>query len=281
VGVALGLVVALSFGSADFLGGRASQRASTISVLLLGQIVAVVGALAVALVVGAKVGSSDLVLGATAGLANMVGLGFLYRGLAQARIGVVAPLTAVMGAVVPVCWALVRGEQPPSVVLVGAGCAILAGALIARERSEADAERPVAAGVGYAIAAGTALGSSLVLFSETSHGSGFWPVAASRISGLIAVAIVFAVLAHRRPMPLPAGVGRRLAVGAGALDVTATIVLLAAVRHGLLVVVAPVAALAPAFTVMWAGIVLHEPVSRIQLVGLGLALVGLVLIASG
>jgi drug/metabolite transporter (DMT)-like permease len=70
-------------------------------------------------------------------------------------------------------------------------------------------------------------------------------------------------------------------VGAGALDVTATTVLLAAVRHGLLVVVAPVAALAPAFTVMWAWIVLREPVGRMQLVGLGLALIGLVLVSLG
>ncbi len=281
MGVALGLIVALSFGSADFLGGRASQQASTIAVLLVGQIVAVGGALAVALLVGARVGRSDLALGAAAGLANMIGLGFLYRGLAQARIGVVAPITAVMGAIVPVGWALIRGERPPSVVLIGAGCAIVAGAFIARERTEADAERPVASGVGYAIAAGTALGSSLVFFAETSHVSGFWPVAASRLSGLVAVALVFGALALRRPMPLPRGFGRRLAVGAGALDVTATTVLLAAVRHGLLVVVAPVAALAPAFTVMWAWIVLREPVSRMQLGGLCLALVGLVLVSVG
>ena len=62
---------------------------------------------------------------------------------------------------------------------------------------------------------------------------------------------------------------------------TATTLLLAAVRHGLLVVVAPIAALAPAFTVMWAWIILREPVSRVQLVGLGLALVGLVLVTAG
>jgi drug/metabolite transporter (DMT)-like permease len=281
VGAALGLIVALSFGSADFLGGRASQRASTISVLFVGQLVAVVGALVVALLVGAKVQSSDLALGAAAGIVNVIGLGFLYRGLARARIGVVAPITAVMGAVVPVGWALVRGERPPAVVLVGAACAIVAGALIARERTESDADRPVAAGVGYALAAGTALGSSLVLYAETSHASGFWPVAAARVSGLVAVALGIGVLALREPMPLPRGAGRRLAVSAGVLDVTASIVLLAAVRHGLLVVVAPVAALAPAFTVMWAWVVLRERVSRTQLAGLGLALVGLVLVSAG
>jgi drug/metabolite transporter (DMT)-like permease len=303
VSVALGLIVALSFGSADFLGGRASRHAPTISVLLVSQIVAVVGALIVAAAVGATVHPSDVGLGAAAGVANVVGLGFLYQGLARARIGVVAPITAVTGSLVPVGWALARGERPSHVVLVGVGCAVLAGALIARERSAADADRPVASGVGYALAAGTALGSSLVLYNETSHGSGFWPIVAARLSGLVVVLLCIAALAvwaRRRtpanvtvapgapgergrlgPTVLPPGRAGRLAMGAGALDVTATSVLLVAIRHGLLVVVAPVAALAPAFTVVWAWVVLREPVSRLQLAGLALALVGLALIATG
>ena len=61
----------------------------------------------------------------------------------------------------------------------------------------------------------------------------------------------------------------------------ATTLLLVALRHGLTVVVAPVASLAPGFTVMEAWWVLHERASRLQVVGLVTALVGLVLIASG
>ena len=137
---------------------------------------------------------SDVGLGVAAGVANVVGLGFLYQGLARARIGVVAPITAVTGSLVPVGWALARGERPSSIVLVGVGCAVLAGALIARERSATDADRPVASGVGYALAAGDALGSSLVLYNETSHGSGFWPLVAARLSGLVVVVLGVAVL---------------------------------------------------------------------------------------
>jgi len=48
-----------------------------------------------------------------------------------------------------------------------------------------------------------------------------------------------------------------------------------------MVVVAPAAALAPAFTVMWAWVVLREHVTRHQVIGLGIALAGLVLIAVG
>ena len=68
---------------------------------------------------------------------------------------------------------------------------------------------------------------------------------------------------------------------AGVLDITATTLLLIAVRGGLTATVAPVAALAPAFTVGHARWYLHEKSSRLQLVGLGVALVGLALIATG
>ena len=67
----------------------------------------------------------------------------------------------------------------------------------------------------------------------------------------------------------------------GALDVTATALLLVAVRRGLLVAVAPLAALAPAFTVVFAFLFLHEKIARVQLIGLLLGAAGLVLIASG
>jgi drug/metabolite transporter (DMT)-like permease len=70
-------------------------------------------------------------------------------------------------------------------------------------------------------------------------------------------------------------------VVAGLFDVTATALLVVGVRNDLAVVVAPLAALAPGFTVVLAWLVLDEPISRPQTFGLGLALVGLVLIAAG
>ncbi len=279
--VVLGLFVAASFGSGDFLGGRASSRASTVAVLLVAQTVAAIGGFVVAVVVSARVGGADVAYGAAAGVANAAGLGLLYRGLAHARVGVVAPLTAVVGALVPVGWALARGERPSTLVLVGAACAIAAGGLIARETDDTSASTARSRGVPIALAAGACLGTSLVFFAETSSGSGFWPVFTARMSGLVIVAIAVLFLRARSSLTAPDRNATRLACAAGTLDLTATTILLAAVRRGLLVVVAPVASLAPAFTVMWASVVLHERVSREQYIGLGLALVGLVLVATG
>jgi drug/metabolite transporter (DMT)-like permease len=279
--VLFGVLLAMSFGSADFLGGRASRTAPTLTVLLVGQVVAVTGALVVALLVGADVEGRDLAYGAAAGACNVVGLGLLYQGLATGRMGVVAPVTAVVAAVVPIMWGLAHDERPSAVTWVGVALAVGAGALVAREPHADDAGGRLSGAVILAVAAGLAFGLSLVLYTETRDASGFWPVLTARAAAIVLVAIGVAVMATRGGIRWPTGHARKLALAAGALDVTATVLLLLAVREGLIVVVAPVAALAPAFTVMWAWVVLREHVTRHQIVGLGIALTGLVLIASG
>jgi drug/metabolite transporter (DMT)-like permease len=283
VSALLGLLVAFAFGSGDFFGGRAAREASTVAVLFVGQVVAVAGAFVVASAVGADVAPADVGYGVAAGVTNGAGLGLLYHGLAHARVSVVAPLTAVVAALVPVTWALARGERPGGVVLAGAACAVVAGALVAREPAvEAYGGAGRVPGVPVALAAGALLGTSLVFFAETSEASGFWPVVAARGATLLAVTVVLAVMAVAAAgVAFPAGTGLRLALAAGALDLAATTLLLVSVRRGLLVVVAPLAALAPAFTVGWARLVFGEPIARVQAIGLGLGLVGLVLVAAG
>jgi drug/metabolite transporter (DMT)-like permease len=281
VAVLLGILVAASFGSGDFLGGRASARASTPAVLLVSQATAVLGAVVVAVSVGAHVTSQDLVFGVIAGTANVCGLGFLYYGLAHGRIGVVAPVTAVVGALVPVTWAVARGERPSAFVWAGVSAAIVAAALIARAGDAASAEEGGRSGVVVAIAAGVGLGCSFIFFAKTSPSSGFWPVLSARAAAVVAVGAAVLVLRPRREVEFPRDDARLLALGAGALDVPATALLLLAVRRGLAVVVAPVASLAPAATVGLAWLVLRERMVRGQLIGLGIAAVALVLIATG
>ncbi|MCU1458722.1 MAG: hypothetical protein JWL73_2814 [Actinomycetia bacterium] len=280
--VLLGVLVAASFGSGDFLGGRASRRAPTLTVLMVAQATAVIGAVVVCLFVGARVGTHDIVFGLLAGAVNIVGVGLLYQGLAVGRMGVVAPITSVVAATVPVAWGIANGERPSVLIIVGVVFAVVAVTLITRQPDEASDGSSAETGVVWAVVAGLALGSSLILYLQTSPDSGLWPVLAARVAAFVLVAGALAVVAARGVrLPFPQGADRRLALGAGALDVTASTLLLLAVREGLIVVVAPMAALAPGFTVVLARFVLGEQLHAAQRVGLLFALAGLVMVALG
>lgn len=272
----VGLIVAAFYGTGDFLGGIGSRESNTITVLALAQVVAVVIAAAVAIICGGPFTATAALLGVGAGALNVTALGCLYQGLAIGQIGEVAPVAAVVGAVIPVTWGLVTGERPGAVALVGCGLAILAAGLITLERDERKGLR-VGRAVLLALAAGIGFGVSFILFAKASRHTGFWPVLSARLTAMLGVAVVLLVVhAPRTVKRRPGG----LAVGAGVLDVTATILQIVAVRLGLVAIVAPIASLAPAFTVVGAWWFLKERASKIQMAGVGLALLGLALIAA-
>ena len=135
--------------------------------LLVAQASALAGAVLVATLISADVTGRDLAFGAIAGSANVLGLGLLYHGLAHGQMSTVAPVTAVVGAIVPVSWGLIEGERPSALVLVGVGCALVAGALLAREEDGG----PKVGGRSQLLvagAAGAALGTSFIMFAKTS-----------------------------------------------------------------------------------------------------------------
>ena len=200
--VLLGVMVAVSFGSGDFFGGRATRQASALGVLVISQACGLAVAAILAITVAATVAGNDLVFGACAGVVNVFGLGLLYYALSRYAVGVVAPVAAVVGAVVPIVWGVLDGERPSIVVWVGVVLAIAAGALIAREPDATTGG--FAAGAATAALAGLALGTSLVLFSETSSDSGMWPVLAARATAAFLVwAVALALLARKRPPRMP------------------------------------------------------------------------------
>jgi drug/metabolite transporter (DMT)-like permease len=279
VGVLVGLLAAALFGSGDFLGGRATRDAPAPAVLFVAQLSAAVGAIFLALAfTGSPVGR-DLAWGAAAGFANAFGLGLLYQGLATGRMGIVAPISAMVGASIPVAWGLLSGEEPGPVVIVGVGIAVLAAGLISREGGD-HGGAPVKRSVIIAFVSGIGLGTSLVFYGQTGADSGLWPVLAARVMATAVAGVAILVVIRSGPVRLPS-IPRRLAIGAGIADVAATAFLVYGIRHDLAVVVAPLSALGPGFTVMLAWGFLREPISRPQVFGLVLALVGLALITAG
>lgn len=278
--VLIGLAAALGFGGGDFLGGLASKRSTTASVLLVVQCVGLIIAFGWVAVDGKALPPGDnLLVAAGAGVSGVTGLGLLFRGLATGRMGVVAPVSAVIASTAPVLWGAAQGERPSAVAWTGVGVAIVAVGLIARTPDrDADADFTAARPLALGFAAGAAFGVAVILFSEAAQDGGFWPLVFARVAAVPAMLGV-AAFVHRAFAPARSDVPTSLA--SGVLDVTGNAALLVAFRRGLTSLVAPVAALYPAATVILARIVLKETLTRLQFSGLVLALTGLVLIGAG
>jgi uncharacterized membrane protein len=278
VALALGLLVALTYGSGDFFGGLAMRRAPVGATLLWTQAIGLIALLAVATLAGGGPTAGDLGLGALAGLSGAAGIGCLYRGLSIGRASVVAPLSAVGAAVLEVAWGLARGEDPGVVALTGVALSLIAVAVVAGTAGDGPDQ---AAGPREELLLGSAaavlLGVFIILFSMTGAESGLWPAVCARAAPIPVLLIGLTVL--RRPLGIPRA-ARPVTTAAGLLDATANALLLVALREGLLSLVAPVAALYPASTVVLSRFVLNERLGRARMVGLGAALVGLVLIGA-
>jgi drug/metabolite transporter (DMT)-like permease len=218
----------------------------------------------------------DWVAGGLGGLAGAAGVGLLYKGLAVGPMSVVAPITALLSAAVPVIWGVAQGERPSTGVVAGMATALVAIVLVSAEGG--GTLRPAdVRGVVYALGAWLGFGTFFVALSYSSDDSGVWPLVAARcasvavVGGLALLAVV--------PRAVPRGGAATLTVAAGALDATANVFYLLAVREGLLSVVSVLAALYPVGTVVLARVVLHERFGRLQRVGLAIAVPAAVLMA--
>jgi drug/metabolite transporter (DMT)-like permease len=276
--VMLGLLVALSYGAGDFFGGLSSRRLTPTVVVQASQLFGLV-ALTIALVAipDQRYVGVDVARGAVAGTVGLLGLVLLYRGLSAGAMSIVAPVTAVGAAVLPVVWGLVDGERPGGVALVGVVLAL--GAVLLVSSPAADGV-PVPGRVRealLALLAGSSFGVVFILLGSSSADSGLWPVFAARAASVSVMTVV--LLARGRPPSIPPSGTRLLVSAAGFLDVLANAIFVVAAREGLLSLVSVISSLYPASTVILARVVLHERVDRRQQVGLALALVGVVLIA--
>ena len=279
--IVLGLTVAAVYGASDFAGGVAAKRVSAIWVLVVSQVVGLgLGLVAVGFDPSADPTTGALIRGAVAGVAGVVGLGLLYTALAGGTMGVVAPVTGVMSALVPVAWGLPQGERPGAAALVGVALALGAVALAAAPASAPDqsSNNATRTGVPLALGAGLCFGTILVLLSDVDPGDGMWPLVTWRC---VSIPLALAALVMVRPRPGPGRPIVALATVAGGLEVLANGVYILAAREGLLSLVGVLGSLYPISTVLLARAVLRERLARVQLLGLALALGGIALIAAG
>src|SRR5579859_7911660 len=219
----LALAAAMLYGTADFLGGLASRRASAFAVLALtvpaGMVVMTVAALLGQLLGVGSLGDMIAAGGWTAvgwaaasGVCGAAGLIAFYAGFAAAPISVVAPVAALVSAVLPVGVAIAGGERPAATVIVGGLICLVAIVLVSAQPADHDGARPhdgprdhgrgrrlVASrrlrALGYGAAAGAGFGLFFIFLKNAGQSGVLWPVAISRSAGTV---VAFGIAAATR-----------------------------------------------------------------------------------
>lgn len=280
MGVLLALASALAYGASDFFGGVLSRRASPWVIAATAQVASSLALVAAAALVSSAPTSGDLWWGAAAGIGSGAGTFFLYRGLGAGQMNVVAPLSAIGAAIVPVAVGVATGERPGGLTWLGIACAFPAIWLVSRAGGGVgiDGRGAASAGVRDGLLAGAGFGLLFVALGQVPERAGLWPLAASQC---VAAVILVAGAAHAGAFPrlTRRGVLANAAL-VGFLAAAATTLYQLAAQSQLVSVAAVLTSLYPALTVVLAAVLLHERVNRVQAAGLALAVAAVVLVAA-
>jgi drug/metabolite transporter (DMT)-like permease len=275
--IALALGSSLVWGCADFFGGMLSRRLALAGVTIVSQAAGFAALLFWLAGDGLRLGGRAFALGLLAGVGGGVGLACFYRALAVGTMSVVSPVAA-CGALVPFALALATGERPSSLV-VGGAVAALAGAVLASLEEHRANEPARRRGALLAVAAAVSLGLFVYFIGLAGrHGDTLSALVGARVGSLTllvaaAVASRSALRLTRRDLPAVALLGL--------LDTTANGLFVLASARGYLSIVSVLGSLYPVVTVLAAHVLLGERVSRAQRLGVGLALAGVAVVASG
>ncbi len=271
--VFFGLLSALTWGAGDFFGGLATKRAHPFTVVHVAEWVGAVVLVALALLFGEALPSGTTLLWAAgAGLLGAIGLLALYTGLASGHMGIVAALSAVVAALVPIIFGALTEGLPAPLQLLGFGVGLVAIWLLTSSHDRTVHPREL----WLAVIAGLGFGFYFVLIDRTVHDGVFWNLAFARsVAGVVLLGIL---LATRRPL-LPPRPVLPLNVANGVLDAGGNLFFALAAQSGRLDIAAVVASLYPGTTVLLARLVLKERLNRLQTVGAVAALAAVVLVA--
>ena len=272
--ILLGLASAVTWGAGDFSGGLASKRTSAYSVVVLSQFVSLVLLVLSAVLIPEGDNSlRDIALGGIAGVCAAAGLVALYSGLARGPMGVVAPVTAVVAAIVPVLFSVFSEGIPTIMAMVGFAGALVAVWLISQGDQDAkihlsDLRLPIIAGFGFGI--------FFILIDQVSSNAILWPLVSARGASIL---VVFIVGMLSRNIELPDLTQLPIIALAGVFDTGGNVFFALATRVGRLDISAILGSLYPAATVVLAWIILKERLAMRQWIGILLALVAVILIA--
>ena len=272
--VLLGLLASLGWGVGDFGGGLASRRGPVLGVLMWSQVASLI--VAVPLTLAGRepaMRTEDILIGVLGGTLGASGLALLYRGLSVGRMGVVAPVAAVLTATVPVGYGFLTEGLPSPFAIVGIVLAAVSVVLVSRSPA---APGGGSSGFWYGLGAGIIFGLFAVSVSFLADGLIVSPLVLIRVTSITAIALF--IVARRAPWRVSRSLWPAL-FAIGVMDMGATALYLSAIAIGPLAIAAILASLYPVITTILAAVVLRERVTLLHVAGIVAAGAAVVLIA--
>jgi drug/metabolite transporter (DMT)-like permease len=211
--------------------------------------------------------------GAFAGFIGAFGITALYRALAVGRMGVVAPVAAVVTGVLPVVVGTHSEGLPDRLQLGGFALALVSIWLVARSNGDANSR----SGISLAALAGVMFGLFLIAGKQAGHHAIFWPLVAARAVSTSMMLFILLFLPRSSQSLRPV---LWVMVLSGVLDSAGNALFIAATQHGRLDVAAVLSSLYPASTVILARLLLKEHIAKMQAVGIVCALLAVALISA-
>lgn len=277
LGILLALSAALAYGAADFVGGVGSRRYSSWQVVLVGQAAGALVMLVVGLMLPGSPAMLDFAWALLAGAGSATGSIFLFRGLARGRMGLVAPISAVGAAVLPVLVGVAFGERPSWLAWVGVLVALPGIWLVSRETTSEQPSSTRGALADGAIA-GLGFGVLFIALGQISADAGLLPLAANQLIGAILTIVAAAGLGQAwRPCRGVIGWGS----ASGVLGALGTLAFTVATGTTSLGIAGVLASLYPAVTVLLAARVLGERIGTGQRTGIGICTLAVATLALG
>ena len=219
-------------------------------------------------------GSMTVLLSVLAGIFAVAGILGLYTGLAVGRMGVVAPVTGVVAATLPVAVGFVTKGWPAPAATGGIVLALVAVVLVSRSEDPSGRR----SGFEYGLLGGIGLGCFNVAIGAFPEHLVAWPLAIIKVAAFIPIVAI--VLVGRREWRIPRAVLPVVLIGAFT-DLAGNGFYILATQAGRLDIAATLSSLYPVTTVILAIAILHEHLTRSHVLGIVLAALGVVLIASG
>lgn len=280
--VTLGLLGALLYGAADFVGGYATKR---LHALVVTGFVALTGLIVmgvISLAMSDQWSVASAFYGGISGVTGLAAIGLLYACLARGPMSILSPTTAILSALVPMTWGFAMGEQLSAWAYPALALALIAVVLVGIVPDD-NAARPTLTALLMAIGSGVLIGAFYIFIDLAPEDSGITSLVANRMVQtvlVLAILVVFLPLRGTKALAKEGDSGglpwKRLVwvmVAGGVFDALANVAVLVGLRVGEIAVVSVLTALYPAGTIALASILLHERIQKVQWVGLVLALI--------